>query len=97
MPDAAPDAETIDSFFPLWKSLLKGRKFMPPRGITVVLVDLSGEWDVQSFSASVGGNQLASVSGTASSLLEALATSAPPLPLGSAGRRSARARPKSAT
>ncbi len=65
VPDAAQDAETIDSFFPLWKSLLKGRKFMPPRGITVVLVDLSGEWDVQSFSASVGGNQLASVSGTA--------------------------------
>jgi hypothetical protein len=65
VPIAGADGDTINSFFPLWKSLLKGRKFMPPRGITVVMVDLSGEWDVQSFSASVNGNELASVSGSA--------------------------------
>jgi hypothetical protein len=54
-----------DSVFPLWKSLLGDRKFLPPYGINLVLLDLSGQWDVKSFSASVGGNQIASVSGNA--------------------------------
>ena len=54
-----------DSIFPLWKSLLDGKKFLPPYGINLVLLDLSGQWDVKSFSASVGGNQIASVSGNA--------------------------------
>jgi len=57
--------ESSDSIFPLWKSLLEGKKFLPPYGINVVLLDLSGQWDVKSFSASVNGNQLASVSGNA--------------------------------
>ena len=54
-----------DSLFPLWKSLLDGRKFLPPYGVNLVLFDLSGQWDVKSFSASVNGNQLVSVSGKA--------------------------------
>jgi len=54
-----------DSIFPLWKSLLEGRQFLPPYGVNLVLMDLSGQWDVKSFSASVNGNQLVSVSGTA--------------------------------
>lgn len=62
-PDAATGAP--DSFFPRWKSLLKGRKFMPPHGINLVFFDLSGQWDVKEFSASVGGNELASLSGQA--------------------------------
>ena len=64
---AVPDEENVtsDAIFPLWKSLLEGRKFLPPYGINLVLFDLSGQWDVKSFSAAVGGNQLASVSGKA--------------------------------
>ncbi|MBV8404256.1 MAG: hypothetical protein JO203_08680 [Gammaproteobacteria bacterium] len=58
-------ATNEDSIFPLWKSLLDGKKFLPPYGINVVMLDLSGQWDVKSFSASVGGNELASVSGNA--------------------------------
>jgi hypothetical protein len=54
-----------DSFFPLWKSLLDDKKFLPPYGINLVILDLSGQWDVKSFSASVGGNEVASVSGNA--------------------------------
>jgi hypothetical protein len=54
-----------DSIFPLWKSLLEGRKFLPPYGLNLVLMDLSGQWDVKSFSASVNGNELANVSGNA--------------------------------
>jgi hypothetical protein len=64
---AVGDESTVnpDSIFPLWKSLLDGKKFLPPYGINLVLLDLSGQWDVKSFSASVGGNQVASVSGNA--------------------------------
>jgi len=64
---AVPDENTVssDSIFPLWKSLLEGRKFLPPYGINLVLFDLSGQWDVKSFSASVNGNEVASVSGRA--------------------------------
>jgi len=58
-------SDSSDSIFPLWKSLLEGRKFLPPYGVNVVLFDLSGQWDVQSFSAAVGDNVLASVSGKA--------------------------------
>jgi hypothetical protein len=54
-----------DSFFPLWKSLLGDKKFLPPYGINLVLFDLSGEWDVKNFSAAIGGNEIASVSGSA--------------------------------
>ena len=54
-----------DSVFPLWKSLLEGRKFMPPYGVNLVLMDLSGQWNVKEFSAAVGNNQIASVSGKA--------------------------------
>jgi hypothetical protein len=64
---AVPDEETVssDALFPLWKSLLEGRKFLPPYGINLVLFDLSGQWDVKSFSAAVSGNELVSVSGRA--------------------------------
>jgi hypothetical protein len=51
--------------FPLWKSLLGGREFMRPFGLNLVFFDLSGQWDVESFSASVAGDELASLSGTA--------------------------------
>jgi hypothetical protein len=54
-----------ESFFPLWKSLLEDGKFLPPYGINLVLFDLSGQWDVKKFSASVGDNEVASVSGRA--------------------------------
>jgi hypothetical protein len=54
-----------DSFFPLYKSLLEGKNFLPPYGINLVLFDLSGEWDVKSFSASVNGNEVANVNGKA--------------------------------
>ena len=54
-----------DSFFPLWKSLLPDGKFLPPYGINLVLFDLSGKWDVENFSASVGDNEVASVAGSA--------------------------------
>ena len=54
-----------DSVFPLWKSLLEGRQFMPPYGVNMVLMDLSGQWDVQKFSAAVGNNEIASISGSA--------------------------------
>jgi hypothetical protein len=57
--------ESSDSIFPLWKSLLDGKKFLPPYGINLVMLDLSGQWNVKSFSASVGGNQIANVSGNA--------------------------------
>ena len=61
------DAETSssDSIFPLWKSLLNGKKTLPPYGVNLVLFDLSGQWDVKNFSAAVNGNELASVSGKA--------------------------------
>jgi hypothetical protein len=58
-------SDNSDSVFPLWKSLLEGKKFMPPYGANIVFMDLSGRWDVQSFSASVGNNEVASVSGLA--------------------------------
>ena len=58
-------AASSDSIFPLWKSLLDGKKFLPPYGINLVLFDLSGQWDVKNFSAAVGGNELASLSGKA--------------------------------
>jgi hypothetical protein len=54
-----------DSIFPLWKSLLGDKQFLPPYGINLVLFDLSGQWDVKNFSAAVGGNEVASVSGKA--------------------------------
>jgi hypothetical protein len=54
-----------DSIFPLWKSLLDGKNFLPPYGINLVLLDLSGQWDVKDFSAAVSGHELASVSGRA--------------------------------
>jgi hypothetical protein len=59
------DTASSNSIFPLWKSLLEGRKSLPPYGINLVLFDLSGSWDVKSFSASVSGNEVASVSGKA--------------------------------
>jgi len=59
------DLAGSDSVFPLWKSLLEGKKFLPPYGVNLVLFDLNGQWDVKSFSAAVGGNEVASVSGTA--------------------------------
>ena len=68
-PVAAVGAEKEDPprtrIFPLWKSLLGGREFMPPWGINLVFFDLSGQWDVESFSASIEGDELASLSGTA--------------------------------
>ncbi len=54
-----------DAIFPLWKSLLGDRKFLPPYGINLVVLDLSGQWDVKNFSASVNGNELAALSGRA--------------------------------
>ncbi len=54
-----------ESLFPLWKSLLEGREFPPPYGVNVVLLDMSGQWDVSNFSVTVDGNQLASLTGTA--------------------------------
>jgi hypothetical protein len=60
--DSTPSS---DATFPLMKSLLGDRKFLPPYGINLVLFDLSGQWDVKNFSAAVNGNQLASVSGKA--------------------------------
>ena len=54
-----------DSIFPLYKSLLEGKDFLPPYGINLVLFDLSGKWDVKNFSAAVSGNEIASVSGSA--------------------------------
>ena len=62
---ADKDAAGSDSFFPLWKSLLPDGKFLPPYGINLVLFDLSGQWDVENFSASVGDNEVASVAGSA--------------------------------
>jgi len=62
---ADKDAAGSDSFFPLWKSLLPDGKFLPPYGINLVLFDLSGKWDVENFSASVGDNEVASVAGSA--------------------------------
>jgi hypothetical protein len=59
------DAANSDSFFPLWKSLLEGKNFMPPYGVNLVLLDLSGQWDVKNFSAAVNGNELVSISGKA--------------------------------
>lgn len=54
-----------DSIFPLYKSLLEGKDFLPPYGINLVLFDLSGKWDVKNFSAAVSGNEVAAVSGSA--------------------------------
>jgi hypothetical protein len=59
------DTASSDSFFPLWKSLLKDGKFLPPYGVNLVLFDLSGQWDVKNFSASVNGKEAVSVSGKA--------------------------------
>jgi hypothetical protein len=36
------DTASSNSIFPLWKSLLEGRKSLPPYGINLVLFDLSG-------------------------------------------------------
>jgi len=58
------DAPT-ESYFPLWKSLLEGKKFLPPYGVNLVLLDLSGQWNVNGFSAAVGDNEIASVAGKA--------------------------------
>jgi hypothetical protein len=58
-------ATASESYFPLWKSLLKDGKFLPPYGANLVLFDLSGQWDVKNFSVSVNGNEPASVSGKA--------------------------------
>ena len=63
--DESTDSSNPDSMFPLWKSLLEGKKFLPPYGVNLVLLDLSGKWDVKSFSASVGDNQIANVAGQA--------------------------------
>ncbi len=63
--DESPGSPSSESMFPLWKSVLEGKKFVPPYGINLVLLELSGQWDVKSFSAAVGGNELASVSGKA--------------------------------
>lgn len=65
VPDASRD-EAKARLFPLWKSLLGERKFMPPYGLNLVFFDLSGRWDIESFSASVEGQELASLSGSAS-------------------------------
>jgi hypothetical protein len=54
-----------DSMFPLYKSLLNGKNFLPPYGINLVFFDLSGQWDVKNFSAAVNGNEVASLSGKA--------------------------------
>ena len=51
--DETSASSSSDSIFPLYKSLLQGRNFLPPYGINLVLFDLSGQWDVKSFSASV--------------------------------------------
>lgn len=59
------DTASSDSIFPLWKSLLNGKKSLPPYGVNLVLFDLSGQWDVKKFSAAVNGNELASLSGNA--------------------------------
>jgi hypothetical protein len=58
-------AASSDSIFPLYKSLLEGKNFLPPYGINLVFLDLSGQWDVKDFSAGVNGHELASVSGRA--------------------------------
>ncbi len=49
----------------MWKSLLDGKKFLPPYGVNFVFLDLSGQWDVKDFTASVGDNEIASLHGTA--------------------------------
>jgi hypothetical protein len=54
-----------DSIFPLYKSLLDGKDFLEPYGVNLVLFDLQGKWDVQNFSAAVGDNEVASLSGQA--------------------------------
>ncbi len=54
-----------DSIFPLYKSLLQGKNFLPPYGINLVLLDLNGQWDVKDFSASVNGKEVVSVNGRA--------------------------------
>ncbi len=59
------DTASSDSVFPLWKSLLDGKRSLPPYGVNLVLFDLSGQWDVKKFSAAVNGNELASLSGNA--------------------------------
>jgi hypothetical protein len=59
------NGSSSDSIFPLWKSLLGDKKFLPPYGVNLVVLDLSGQWDVKNFSASVNGNQLASLDGRA--------------------------------
>ena len=63
--EGATSTASQESFFPLWKSLLEGKKFLPPYGINLVLFDLSGQWDVKNFSAAVSGNELVSIAGKA--------------------------------
>jgi len=63
--DEAKPSSDSQSIFPLYKSLLQGRNFLPPYGVHLVLFDLSGEWNVKEFSAAVSGNELVSVSGKA--------------------------------
>ncbi|MBS0580185.1 MAG: hypothetical protein JSR36_13100 [Proteobacteria bacterium] len=62
---AEDSAANSDAIFPLWKSLLGDKKFLPPYGINLVVLDLSGQWDVKDFSAAVNGNELASLNGRA--------------------------------
>ncbi|HEY2807930.1 MAG TPA: hypothetical protein VGI91_03985 [Steroidobacteraceae bacterium] len=57
--------DSSDSIFPLWKSLLGDKKFLPPYGFNLVLLDLSGQWDVKDFSAAVNGNELVALNGRA--------------------------------
>ena len=66
-PVAAAGVEAVnpDSMFPLWKSLLGDRKFLPPYGMNIVLFDLSGNWDVENFSAAVGDNEVVALDGNA--------------------------------
>ena len=58
-------ASASTALFPLWKSLLEGKEFLPPYGINVVFFDLNGHWDVNSFSVAVSGKEIGSISGTA--------------------------------
>lgn len=61
----AEGAPAGDSLFPLWKSLLAGKEFLPPYGVNLTLVDIQGTWDVESFSVSVDGHRIVGLSGTA--------------------------------
>ena len=65
VPAGGVEPADSDAMFPLWKSLLGERKFLPPYGLNIVLFDLSGQWDVQNFSAAVGDEELVALSGSA--------------------------------